>query len=138
MANNFMIKLLILFFGYLNFFGADAQISKKPDAASSAIQQGGYQASTLLTSVINKADITLHDVNTPDTQPDFAEMDNDEVLSDVEEDDDDDELMNANSTNSGDVAVSSASKGGKRLKAKFSATAKPIARRRDDPKVARS
>lgn len=121
-----MIKLLILFFVYLNFFGADAQISKKPDAASSAIRQGGYQASTLLTSVINKADITLHDVNTPDAQPelgvnnnDLAEMDNDEVLSDVEEDDDDDELMNVNSTNSGDVAMGSASKGGKRLKAKF-------------------
>lgn len=124
MANNFMLKLLIIFFACLNFSGVGAQISKKPDAASSAIQQGGYQASTLLTSVINKAD-------SPDTQAQIdannnglAEMDNAEVLSDVEEDDDDDEspaneLIGTNAANSGDVAMSSASKGSERLKVRL-------------------
>ncbi|KAH0007511.1 hypothetical protein KCU78_g11740, partial [Aureobasidium melanogenum] len=130
MANNFMLKLLIIFFGCLNFFGAVAQISKKPDAASSAVQDGGYQASTLLTSVINKVDIVPHDLDASNAQSqpaanttnDLAEMDNDEVLSDAEEEDDDDEsleLMDANVTDTGDVAMSSASKGGKRLKARL-------------------
>ncbi|KAH0390853.1 hypothetical protein KCU89_g15148, partial [Aureobasidium melanogenum] len=130
MANNFMLKLLIIFFGCLNFFGAVAQISKKPDAASSAVRDGGYQASTLLTSVINKVDIVPHDLDASNAQSqpvanttdDLAEMDNDEVLSDAEEEDDDDEsleLMDANVTDTGDVAMSSASKGGKRLKARL-------------------
>ncbi|KAG9738415.1 hypothetical protein KCU73_g9743, partial [Aureobasidium melanogenum] len=130
MANNFMLKLLIIFFGCLNFFGAVAQISKKPDAASSAVQDGGYQASTLLTSVINKVDIVPHDLDASNAQSqpaanttdDLAEMNNDEVLSDAEEEDDDDEsleLMDANVTDTGDVAMSSASKGGKRLKARL-------------------
>lgn len=124
MANNFMLKLLIIFFGCLNFSGVGAQISKKPDVASSALQQDGYQASTLLTFTINKAD-------TPDTRAQFdandddlAEVENAEVLSDVEEDDDDDEspaneLMNVNATNFGDVAMSSASNGGERLKVRL-------------------
>ncbi|KAH0017069.1 hypothetical protein KCU78_g7643, partial [Aureobasidium melanogenum] len=130
MANNFMLKLLIIFFGGLNFFGAVAQMSKKPDTASSAVQDGGYQASTLLASVINKAEIVPHDLDASNAQAQFdanttdlADMDNDEVLSDAEEEDDDDdealELMDANVTNSGDVAMSSASKGGKRLKARL-------------------
>ncbi|KAG9652136.1 hypothetical protein KCU95_g13045, partial [Aureobasidium melanogenum] len=129
-----MLKLLIIFFGGLNFFGAVAQISKKPDAGSPAIQNGGYQTSTLLTSVINKADIVPHDLDASNAQAQFdanatglADMDNDEVLSDVEEEDDDhdespaNELIDANATNSEDVAMSSAanSKGGKRLKARL-------------------
>ncbi|KAG9944265.1 hypothetical protein KCU85_g8035, partial [Aureobasidium melanogenum] len=121
MSNNFMLKLLILFFGCLNFFGAVAQISKKPDPASSTPQNVGYQASTLLTSVINKADIVPHDNDASNAQgqlvanaTDPADLDNDEVLTDVEEDDDDnDDYSPAN----GDTAMSSGSKGGKRLKA---------------------
>lgn len=124
MANNFMLKLLIIFFGCLNFSGVGAQISKKPDIASSAIQQDGYQANTLLTSVINKADIPDTQVQSDDNGNDPAEMDNAEVLSDVEEDDDDDEspvneLFGTNATNFGDVGMSSASKGGERLKVRL-------------------
>ncbi|KAK6000462.1 hypothetical protein QM012_003708 [Aureobasidium pullulans] len=130
MANNFMLNLLVIFFGCLPFRDALAQVSKKPDLASSAVQHGKYHASTLVTSFISKPDIVLHEANTLEGQPELgaiddnpAEMDNDEVLSDAEEDDDHDdslenELIDASTTDSGDAVMSSASKG-KRLKARL-------------------
>jgi hypothetical protein len=92
MANNFMMKLLLLFFGS-TAHGVVAQISKKPDVASSASQPGGSQASTLLTSVINKADVVLHEVDDDDAQTNLNantfDMEDAEVLTDTEEGDDD-------------------------------------------------
>ncbi|CAD0108541.1 unnamed protein product [Aureobasidium uvarum] len=141
MANNFMMKLLLLFFGYLNFYGAVAQISKKSDVASSAVQPGRYQASTLLTSIINKADINLHEVDTPNAQTEFdanyndlADMNDNEVLTDTEDNDDDDDddddddeqhpsvLADVNNPNSANFAMSSADnqfKGGKGVRARL-------------------
>jgi hypothetical protein len=120
MANNFMMKLLLLFFGFA-FYGVVAQISKKPDVASSVTQPGGFQASTLLTSVINKADIVLHEVDDDNAQTDFNtnpfDMEDAEVLTDTEEGDDD-ELDYANPE---DLAISSTSdsKGDKGIKARL-------------------
>ncbi|CAD0095380.1 unnamed protein product [Aureobasidium vineae] len=133
MANNFMMKLLLLFFGCLNLYGAVAQISKKPDVASSAVQPGGYQPSTLLTSVINKADTVLHEANTPNFDANdkgLADINDDEVLTDTEvndDDDDDDEqhpsiLADTKDPNSVGLAMSNTkhhSKGGKGIRARL-------------------
>jgi hypothetical protein len=120
MANNFMMKLLLLFFGFA-FYGVVAQVSKKPDAASSATQPGVFQASTLLTSVINKADIALHEVDDDDAQTNLNantfDMEDAEVLTDTEEGDDD-ELDFANPE---DLAISNTadSKDDKGIKARL-------------------
>jgi hypothetical protein len=122
MANNFMIKLLLLFFG-LASQEALAQISKKPDVATSAILPGGFQASTLLTSVINKADITLHEVDDGNAlyanTNDLIDMDDAEVLTDIEEGED--TLDAIDDLNFEDLAMSSTagSKGGKGIKARL-------------------
>jgi hypothetical protein len=123
MANNFMMKLLLLFFG-LASYGVIAQISKKPDVASSAIQPGGFQTSTLLTSVINKADVVLHEVDDNNAQTDFNantfDMEDTEVFTDTEEGDDD-ELDVVNDFKPEDLAMSNTanSKGGKGIKARL-------------------
>lgn len=107
------MRLCLLFIGFLPHYGAIAQISKKPDIASSAIQPGGFQATTLLTSVINDADIVLHEIDTSNGQTelvantdDLVDMDDSEVLTDTEEDEDD-ELDEINEHNSGDSALGS-------------------------------
>jgi hypothetical protein len=123
--NNFMLKLLLLFFG-LASHEALAQISKKPDVASSAMLPGGFQASTLLTSVINKADVVLHEVDNDNAHSnidasanDFLDMDDAEVLTDIEEGDD--KLDIIDDLNSGDLVMSSTadSKGDKGIKARL-------------------
>jgi hypothetical protein len=123
--NNFMLKLLLLFFG-LASHEALAQISKKPDVASSAILPGGFQASTLLTSVINKADVVLHEVDNDNAQSnidanadELFDMDDAEVLTDIEEGDD--TLDDINDLDSGDLSMSSTanSEGGKGIKARL-------------------
>jgi hypothetical protein len=123
--NNFMLKLLLLFFG-LASHKAFAQISKKPDVASSVILPGGFQASTLLTSVINKAEVVLHEVDNDNVQSnidantnDFFDMDDAEVLTDIEEGDD--TLDAIDDLNSEDLTMSSTanSEGGKGIKARL-------------------
>lgn len=112
MANKFTMKILLLFFGFLTSSGVVAQVSRKPDVASSAVHPGGFQATTLLTSVINDADIVLHDVNDRNDQTELVantnelvEMD-DEVLTDTEEGEDD-ELDVVDEPDSGDLALGS-------------------------------
>jgi hypothetical protein len=127
MANNFMMKLLLLFFGFLPYYSAVAQISKKPDVTSSAIQPGGFKATTLLTSVINNADIALHETDDAnahskaDANNVFVDMDDAEVLTDTEEGDDNDELDIVEDFNSGDLVMSSTtdSEAGKGIKARL-------------------
>jgi len=103
------MRLCLLFFGFLPHYGAIAQVSKKPDIVSSAIQPGGFQATTLLTSVISDADIVLHDIDNSElvtNTDDLVDIDDTEVLTDTEEDDDD-ELNDINEHNSGDSALGS-------------------------------
>lgn len=113
MASGLMMRILWLLFGFLTASGVIAQVSRKPEVAASAIQPGGFQATTLLTSVINNADIVLHDVNDYNDQTemfadidDLVEMDDDEVLTDTEEDNDD-ELDDIDVSNPGDLALGS-------------------------------
>jgi hypothetical protein len=123
--NNFMLKLLLLFFG-LASHEALAQISKKPDVASSTYQPGGIQTSTLLTSVINKADVVLHEIDNDNAHSivdananESFDMDDAEVLTDIEEGDDTLDVID--DLNSEDVVMSSTadSKGDKGIKARL-------------------
>jgi len=107
------MRLCLLFFGFLPHYGAIAQVSKKPDIASSAFQSGEFQATTLLTSVINDADIVLHEIDSHNGQTelsantdDLVDIDDSEVLTDTEEDDDNG-LDEINEHNSGDSALGS-------------------------------
>lgn len=126
MVNGFMMKILLLFFGFSTSSGVVAQVSRKPNVATSTIQPGEFQATTLMTSVISDADIVLHDVNnyndrtelSADTN-EFVEMD-DEVLTDTEEGEDD-ELDVVDEPDSGDLALGSTadSQSGKGVRARL-------------------
>lgn len=133
MTNSSTMNILLLFFGLLTSFRVVAHVSRKPDVAASAIQSGGSQATTLLTSVINNADIVIHDVSTYNDQTelvantdDLVGMDDAEVLTDTEEDDDNelDEVTEANSEESAmdSIASSQAGKGNRARLLRFKQT----------------